>query len=767
MNRIDDYVEAVTRRLRADAELHMDIAHEVRAHLEDAAAEAREGGLSEEDAAEQALKAFGDEEEVSDGLWRANRRRMRMRAVIRWAARLTLVPGLVLLTAALAGTCLPPLVRALGAAFVGEDMFSAAARIAGPLRPRRGLTPDELFVFRHCSGDLKDAMALAEHDPRALSFHAQYVLALSGGWFRLDQRPALREKSLLALERAKQLEPDNAFYNYLKAALLMSESSRLLDRQGIRYTYVGRRGEEQETRASAIAILDSAAFGEAVREVREGTVKPYFDSHAGDALELKMKLMETPTTLAEWVSLRAEAAGLLMPHLARLRCVCHSLPAYAALLATEGKLEQALEMVSVMDRPSIQMGAGSRWLIELLVARSGLSTSQGQAPEVLRMAGRPDLAGQAQATFEREQAAWNALWAGSEKIEALARSNALGLLGGAFLPAVPLEDTTWIPVLREAEHVLVGYCALAVVLGVMTLLLLVLGVLTLRDLWRYRGGDDRPKLFFVGWRRSGGIVVAGVILPLAAYWAYTRFASTSSLRHGINYSWPAALLELAILTAAMLLAVLALGYRAIRARCREAGMDVSGAGVLNPLEDPRGALLAMALAAAVPAALAGLLFAFDTPFKKHALLGILVPGALILLPIVCLRWQLWRLKERAGSREFARTYMRSLLPVVAGCLLLTGLIGWTGLRHAESSRIRALQTPEGNWAVEELPMTSLVKYRDHLRELERQWRAGGDAYGVKLGTRAGPAAQPQNASSTSPATMESVAGTRTAQPVSR
>ena len=49
MGRLEDYVEAVTRRLRADAELHMDIAHEVRTHLEDAVQEGQAGGLGEQE----------------------------------------------------------------------------------------------------------------------------------------------------------------------------------------------------------------------------------------------------------------------------------------------------------------------------------------------------------------------------------------------------------------------------------------------------------------------------------------------------------------------------------------------------------------------------------------------------------------------------------------------------------------------------------------------------------------------------------------------
>ena len=55
MARIDDYVEAVTWRLRGDPELHMDIAREVRTHLEDAVEQARAAGRSEEECIADAL----------------------------------------------------------------------------------------------------------------------------------------------------------------------------------------------------------------------------------------------------------------------------------------------------------------------------------------------------------------------------------------------------------------------------------------------------------------------------------------------------------------------------------------------------------------------------------------------------------------------------------------------------------------------------------------------------------------------------------------
>jgi len=776
MSGIDDYVEAVTQRLRADPELHLDVAHEVRAHLEDAAADAREQGLTEEDALERAMKAFGDPEQVSDGLWQANRRRMRARAVARWAARVALVPGLVLLTFMLAATHLTFGARVLSTISTRRGLLRVLTQSPDGLGPRRGLSDEQLFEFRHATCELEDAKALVEHDPDNPALCAHYMVLLTEGWDHLAENPDVRAEALAVLERGKRIDPGNALYNYLKACLLMEESylkacllmeesSRLLDKEGISYAYVGRSGSEVVRTAPALAIDNPATFQAAMQEVLEGVRKPYFNSYAGAALDLRTQLMKPPATLAEWMILRAEAAGTLMPHLTWLRRMAERLPAYAALLAAEGRHEQALDVVSVMSAPSIQMGAGAEWLIELLVAQWGLRLSHAQAPEILRTAGRPDLAEQAQKTSEAEGAAWAGLWEGAEdKLQSLDPPKTFGVIGNYLMPVLPFEDLGWILPLREAEHIAFGRGALALVMMMSLLAVLALCAFVALSLVRRRG-DARPMLFFVGWRRMALIALVGIVVPMALYWAYTRFSPTSSLRYGINYSWRSAVLELAITASAMLLAVLTMGYHAVRERCREAGMDVPRPGLLNPSADPAGLLLSLVLALAVPAAITVMLAWGADSVWRHALHGILLPGAILLLPFVHLRWQLWRIGKDAGiGHAFRGTYARSLLPVLAASLLAAGIVGGVGLRSAESRRIRAVNTPSRGWALNEMAMTSLTRYRDHLRELDRQWRAGGDAYGLRPGAGAGAASQPQSTSSTSPATMESVAGMRTARP---
>jgi len=102
MNGYDDLVDRLTHRLRVDPELRMDVANELRAHLQDAEAEFRQAGYDEQEAKANAVKALGDEKHLAEQLWQANRRRIGFRQAAKWTARVTLVPAAIAVTLVIA-----------------------------------------------------------------------------------------------------------------------------------------------------------------------------------------------------------------------------------------------------------------------------------------------------------------------------------------------------------------------------------------------------------------------------------------------------------------------------------------------------------------------------------------------------------------------------------------------------------------------------------------------------------------------------------------
>lgn len=592
MGRFEDYIEAVTRRLRPDPELHMDVAREVRAHLEDAAEEARARGLSDEEAAEAALAAFGEADEIAGALWEANRGRMRLRAVLKWAARGTLLPAALLVAVYICITYFGGLCQVTTAAAAWDLDLPWPGKVLprwGPidLRPRGNLSPEERLEFKLISRKRSDAEALLELDPLDPSFHAHYVLLLARDrWNRQESLGAEEVKETLAvLKRARSIEPDNAYYNYLAASLLMERSSMLDYNGGIGVKYTGRAGQEMVVNIGRLVMDDPVTFEQGVSELFEGMSKPYYSAHTFDMVRRKISLAKPPTTLADELRLWFFVAATPLPHLASLRAMGRRVAAYSALLAQEGRHEEAIEMIEAMDRPGVQMGAGAQTVIELSTSQGHIQMALGQAAGIYERMDMQDRAALAQQRSEMESERWNSIWRKHEDGE-IPQENLkhYGFVHVALAPSLPgVDHSLWGGPSTALEHILAEGLALAVLEVLLLLLALRCAVATCWNLWRYRKRADGPKLFFIGWRRMAGIVLLGLVLPIGVYAAYSRLAPFSSMRYGIHYRLDRVLIEKGTLVALVLIVVLATSYRAIRARCRDAGMDVPSEGFFNPL----------------------------------------------------------------------------------------------------------------------------------------------------------------------------------------
>ena len=723
MGRFEDYIEAVTRRLRPDPELHMDVVREVRAHLEDAAEEARARGLSDEEAAEAALAAFGEADEIAGALWEANRGRMRLRAVLKWAARVTLLPAALLVALYICSTYFRQFYQV---APIALRMRSSSAWLAymlprsdpPELQPRKDLTPRERFEFEHISWGLSDAQALLKLDPSNPSFHAHHVqlpVTQKQPWMAADQL----EATLIALERAESVEPQNAFYNYLRAGALMARSSHRVPEDEICFEYAQWDGGKKEECGLGLLIEDRATFEDAISEVLRGVKKPYCDSRVFDLVRRKIRLAKSPATLTDQLGLRAYVGGTRLVGLTPMRRMIESLPAYAAQLASEGRREEAIELLEIVDRPAVQMGAGAQAVIELMVARAVLVDTLGQMPVIYRRLNMPERAMQARERFERENERRNSLRRERHRGEIPQEEvKRYGFLYSSLASSFPgVDHSHFGRPLTALEHLMSDGVALAVLEALLLLLALRCAAATGWNLWRYRKRADGPKLFFVGWRRVAGIVLLGLILPIGVYAAYSRLAPFSSMRYGIQHYpyWVA--LEKATLVALILIVILAASYRAIRARCRDAGMEAPAKGFFNPLRS-RAAILCAALLAA--ASTANFLFTGHV-YGRDFLAGWLT-AAIVLFALVYVLWQ-FRLMKRLGpgTEHFRMSFVRSLLPILTACLLLLGLTSLAFLRSVEARYVAQLNRPGAVWGLDELENSALKGYRDHLRELNRKW----------------------------------------------
>jgi hypothetical protein len=216
-------------------------------------------------------------------------------------------------------------------------------------------------------------------------------------------------------------------------------------------------------------------------------------------------------------------------------------------------------------------------------------------------------------------------------------------------------------------------------------------------------------------------------LPIGLYVAYSRLAPFSSMRYGIQHYPDRAVLEKVAVVTLILITLMAASYRAIRARCRDAGMDVLAKGFLNPLRSRAAMVGALLLAALIVAmVLLGVAYTAPLPFfsdrcARHFICAWLV-ATVILSALLYVLWQFRLMKRRhPENAQFRMSFVRSLLPIMTACLLLLGLTSRVFLRSAEARYVAQLNRPGAVWGLDELENSALKGYRDHLRELNRQW----------------------------------------------
>jgi len=667
MGRLEEYVEAVTGRLRPDRELHMDVAHEVRAHIEDAAEEARERGLGEDAALDAALEAFGDRERMAEALWEANRHRMRLRAVIKWALRATLVPAALALSVYVCGTYFIGLcqVSQLYGDLIGGGGWLPLPRVELPeLQPRSDLTPDERFIFDNIRDvpfeeDIAAVRGLADRFPNDPSLYAQYVKVLLARDLGLRHSTGedILPRLLPILDKAEEVEPDNAYYNYLRAALLIKHSSTYEKEKGICFTYTDENGQEKKRCGYSLTVTDPALIDRAIQEIYKGVRKPYFNTRVKDAVQLRLSLAKTPAAFVEDLTSYSISAATRLSYLSLMRDMNECLPAYASLLASEGDREDAVRLLEAIDRPAQQMAAGAQISIEFLVARACCRRTLGQAAPIYEKLDMPERAAEARREFERENELWNSLRQNQSSGDVPFREvqKYYGILYLGVAPGMPGMDHSAIGrPYALLEHVLLEEVALGLLLAVLVLTALILGARTYWSMWKRRRQADGPKLFFVGWRRLGWIVLISLAVPIGLYLAYTRLMPFSSMEYGLHYAVGRCALELSVLFALVSITLMATSYEAIRQRCREAGIEVPEPGYFIPFRSPAAVLGALLLVGVVILCLA--LTETGGRWRNGVLFA--VASAVFAGAIVYLAQQHWLLR-RAYSSSWSS----------AGCLL--------------------------------------------------------------------------------------------------
>jgi hypothetical protein len=637
---VDQWLDRVTGRLAVDRELQLEVRLELRSHVEESIAEFRAAGRSQDDARDDALRTLGNEADLSEQLWRANRRRMKLRALATWAARLVLPPVAAALVVALSFgglTSWAVFTRTGGGSenFPGE---AALAQRASDVATRNAAPDVRLLVEQtFAPWDQRQALArqLVERYPDDPALRANFVAGmLNHTGVAQEDAPAAPAPSPAAAAIATL--PTNAADNTVDFPQPPPPGDPVItvdERQFSLTLATFADAERREPGNALFPLLQAAVLWDASTIAREDRAHGVVWPGSAEPTFIPLHVVKDPARHALAVAALERAAK------------CAYFKTYAAELVR--RQVDALPAASLQDlalrvrvQPDWRGGSASRWLWSfaqggavhsadeaLLAARAGKSDAEVDPlldrtrAIARRMAADAEDVRELQQAFgvytsaEQTQAYVWAVRGDRERLRAqLLRCDALGrkvsraARDGAFdyEHAGILAGADWsraagvdrAPV-RRAEYAGADQVGVGALAACLLILAALYGTFALVRWLLVRRAAVAPRLF-VGWRRCAVVVGVGAVLPVLSYFAYARLTPFGGRAFGLNMTWMRVEIEYAILGGVVILLTSLLAGRAVAARLRELRVTPPKSLTLTHVTAgwPRAAMVALASAGA-------------------------------------------------------------------------------------------------------------------------------------------------------------------------
>lgn len=571
MNReqVRTLVQNATAGLDGDNELRLDVQAELASHIESAVEAHRAEGKSEEESLDLAAKSFGSPVDVAAELARANRNRMKWRAMARLAAQALLIPAAL----AAAWFALPRgllssvnLANKLGGEVGGDyDWFNTS------YRPKMAdhLTPDKhllLFGDRSRSNVVEQQRAIWEKDPTNRVYYGNYITHLIGSSSSMtDSVSAVRVEA--ALREGERLDPDNARYNYLLASSMLGRAAEVV---------WGKPVEGSTNTESKLSVKDRQLLDAAMVEFAKGLNKPFMATYTKEMFALRMSLLPPSRNMTDRVWKVGMAAGLLLPDLGKARQLARASALYGELLWSEGRRNEAIAFLESWHPFSRQIFRQSFTLIDELVGFAIVGMGGGPVSEYWQSVGETERAAATKrqaATLMAPKVDWDARRKSSQ--EDWVRKHKAGILTGLVVPVLgePLpsdldlsfERLTWCVMAEEGGLL---YCLFLFLLSLVGMLIVFLR-------WRWvKGFSSAPLLILPGWRKLGMILLFAVVIPIGLYYLYTRHSPLAGREMALIPGIYLIVAELIAVTAIILCVSVVMSVRHTWRRCKELGIAV-------------------------------------------------------------------------------------------------------------------------------------------------------------------------------------------------
>ncbi len=487
-------VELATRGLAGDAELRDEVRTELESHLEASADAWRAAGREPREAERLACEAFGDPEQIGPRLAAANFRRMKLRARIRLAVKVLFLPALLL--ALWAGISLRDLTALRWLRVFTEQ---SAMRVPSPSLGEQWADP----ALAAIQGGDREAARRAYDDHRLDPVcRAAWLLEE----FRRRSEDSVAERAGLTaeLETARRLEPDNALFDYLLAALNFDRAAAVT------------RPKDAPT---TLEVLDRELLDRAMAHVRSGVLKPYCETYIAEALRRKLGPPDEHADMLTALNRVEIAAQTWLPQLSAIRQFGYALPAYGILLYREGQTADAEFYCNAVAPYILQYNETVFTLIEELALRGVAASAQRTLEAFVLETGRPDLAEAIGEYYAAAAAAWAAFDdARRNDRNSLTLAEHGGFLAGLLYP--PVTETLTADFLRpelQLSYNLLDSALLTATLVFWSVLLLI-GMA-----WELLFRSRNCYLILPPWRDCLKFLLAGILAPLALYWLISRF----------------------------------------------------------------------------------------------------------------------------------------------------------------------------------------------------------------------------------------------------
>jgi hypothetical protein len=703
MNTWDDLLGRLTRRLEVDEELRLDVARELATHLEDSAAEFRAAEMSEEQAAASAAKALGDENELAEQLWQANRQRIRVRGLLRWTARVTLAPVAMVIVLVLF-TYLVGVTGFLRGLTWNEGSWIPDRGSGWPMGPLgrlvcdpylgAGLSEEQQFLLQgdpNAKTPLERAKSISDRWPDNPVYYANYITTLLVQQKPIQNKPGETpsvdeeklSQALAALRHGERLDPDNGFYSLEVASLLVQASSKLEEAPSATYDKLTRDGKVMPVAIDRIVVTDPERFRRGLEEFRRGLGKPRLTSYPVKMAKVRLDVLPVPRRLIQYLDRLSICCSIMLPSLGDQRQLSKSLLAYSRVLAHQGQTDEAGRIQRGVERQAIRLGAQTDTLIGLLVAQAIRQHGLGYEEVIHRELGQS----QAAETSRRQRMENDEFFNGlieffnglmSNRRLKETRYRQLGLLESVLLPDLPGYKVDLKPV-RTAEHFIFAQAGLFVLLAVLVLAAVALSMGTLLELVIIPK-SEQPVLLFVGWRRLGKICLLGVVVPVAFYACYALAMATWGPSIGLAGAWDRVCVEFLALGCVVLFLLVRFSRTAIAQRAAELGMGAP------PRPYRRGHPWRAAALVILGMGVAYVIGWWAGPFRlmgpgngsdKLMILFTIVGLALAAVGVIWVVWSVVRAKSirKAGpeARRFDRTLNRSLASILAATVIVVGI----------------------------------------------------------------------------------------------